>query len=58
MENANNNRRLQVLASHFIENHSLSFKKVCGIIGVISHEPVAQHVMEGLKIMVRPLFPI
>lgn len=46
------NKRLQVLAAHLAENKSsIDFNQVCGIIGVISHEPVAHFLMDGLKIM-------
>lgn len=47
-------KRLKVLASHLIADNSasLDFQKVCGIIGVISHEPVSNLLMDGLKIMV------
>jgi hypothetical protein len=46
-------RRLQVLASHLISGtRNVTSNNVCGIIGVVSHEPVAQYLMEGLKIMV------
>lgn len=46
-------KRLKVLASHIIENNGpIDVQKICGIIGVISHEPVANLLMDGLKIMV------
>jgi len=47
-------RRLHVLAKHFInseETGNIDRRKVCGIIGVISHEPISSYLMDGLKIM-------
>lgn len=45
-------KRLKVLASHIIENNGpIDVQKICGIIGVISHEPVANLLMDGLRIM-------
>jgi len=54
MQQLSVNRRLNVVASHFQpsshEEH-IKFNDVCGIIGVIAHEPVANYLIEGLKIM-------
>jgi glutamine---fructose-6-phosphate transaminase (isomerizing) len=41
--------RLNVIAKHLTDG--IAIQKVCGIIGVVSYEPVSQYLIDGLRIM-------